>query len=104
MFNSVNLPKNVFKKDTPIQLFYCKFYEIFKNIYFVGHLKMSASVHLRLEIITLIQWHNSYAKRRELDPRATLQTSHFINCSTLVEDLGFSSKILFYPPGATMSA
>ena len=36
--------RNFIKKGTPAAVFSCEFFEIFKNIYFTEHLRMTASV------------------------------------------------------------
>ena len=35
------------RKETPIQVFSCEFYDTFKNTFFTEHLRMTASDHLQ---------------------------------------------------------
>ena len=39
---------NIIEKDTPVQVFSCKFHEIFENIYFIAYLQTNDSENQRL--------------------------------------------------------
>ena len=40
----------LYEKETPTQVFFCEYYEIFKNTYFEKHQRMTASVKSRVAI------------------------------------------------------
>ena len=38
-----------YQKETPTQVFSCKYFEIFKNTYFEKHLRTAAFVHFKIK-------------------------------------------------------
>ena len=62
------------KKETPTQVFFCEYCEIFKNTYFEKHLRTTASVNSRAAV-----FHKGLAL-----PKRNALTSGIFHCGRLV--------------------